>query len=68
MRYIDLTTKEALPERTCTVHVGEGQQRGWWVCDSCGDLFDALHSMACKKGKKGLPHFCPQCGAKVVER
>ena len=58
-------------ERTCTVHIGEGEQRGWWVCDSCGDLFDTLSSLAChkgeKKGKKKLPNYCPNCGGKVID-
>lgn len=53
-------------ERTCTAHIGDGDTRGWWVCDSCGDLFDSLSALACKKRK--APNYCPNCGAKVVER
>lgn len=53
-----------VPERTCTAHIGEGDTRGWWVCDSCGDLFDSLSALACKKRK--APNYCPSCGARVV--
>ena len=50
---------------TCEVEIGTGQQRGWWVCQSCGDLFDSGSALACKKKQK--PRYCPNCGRKVVD-
>lgn len=52
-------------ERTCMVSIGEGDRKGWWVCDSCGDMFDSLSGLACKKNKK--PNYCQNCGRKVVD-
>ena len=63
-RLADLIEPE--PERTCRVHIGEGTESGWWVCGSCGDLFDTLSSLACKRGRNSMPNYCPNCGAKVV--
>lgn len=50
---------------TCEVEIGTGQQRGWWVCKSCGDLFDSGSALACKKKQK--PRYCPNCGKRVVD-
>lgn len=61
------TTEEAWNtryERTCEVGIGKGEQIGWWVCNSCGCLFDTVRNLAAKKGAP--PNFCPSCGAKVV--
>lgn len=63
-RLADLIEPE--PERTCRVYIGEGTESGWWVCGSCGDLFDTLSSLACKRGRNSMPNYCPNCGAKAV--
>ena len=49
---------------TCEVMKGEGRTAGWWVCQSCGSLFDMVGALACNGKKK--PNYCPGCGKKVV--
>lgn len=55
-RLADLIEPE--PERTCRI---VRVQPGWWECDACGlsirwDLDEPPHV-----------HYCPNCGAKVVD-
>ena len=48
---------------TCKVKVGSGESAGWWVCSTCGALFDMVGTL--RRDRK--PRYCPNCGAEVVE-
>lgn len=60
------------PERTCRMEYQTGTnnpKRGWFECSECGGLGDSVDAgWNGEKRRKDTPAYCPNCGAKVVER
>lgn len=63
--------KQAISERTCKAvpkeedggRVAVGQR----ICDQCGCYLGTNTMLNDRLGEWGRPHYCPYCGAKVVE-
>ena len=51
------------PERTCRKTVGKHGHR--WACSECDETL--LSRFPSVKYPDGIVHYCPNCGAKVVD-
>jgi len=66
---IELIAWQVTPEQAVAATLGRGTchetviDHHWRGCGSCGYIWEFMYGI----GKCERPHYCPNCGAKVVE-